>query len=204
MTVLFLCLFAVSIIYCLFIHFFCMKKEWVILCARIFRYTSLSGAAVGMISFIIYYVRTLTLDKALAETVRDAYEVCALPALIFTAVIFAATACAHFLRQSFAPSVPYICHLGAMVVLLWTLIYASWSHYESFELTVYIELTGIALALLLLFPASLCYNKFALRFDDKEFMKIRKYGDPKRLARQQEKQHIRETKARIKNQTKRK
>ncbi|MBQ7836225.1 MAG: hypothetical protein IJ389_03125 [Clostridia bacterium] len=205
MTILFLCLFAVSLVYCLFIHFLCMKKKAVLRISRIYRLSAAVGAIIFLLTLIVYYARLLTLDnEGVASVISTVFLVYIVPVAVLSILIFALSLAAHLTRQRLAFVTPYISHLTSIFILLWTLIYEAWSYYEEFEITLYIQLTGIAISLILLYPAHLCYKRFALRFDDKEFMKIRKYGDPKKLEHQQEKQHIRETKARIKSQTKKK
>lgn len=199
MTVLFLCLFAVSLVYCLFIHFVCMKKGDVLRASRVFKWASAAGLAAGVISFIIYYVRLSVIDSEVADAVANAFFFFAAPALLFAAIILFLTLAVHFTRQKTGSAVPYITHLAAVFLLLWTLICASWSAYEGFELNIYVELMGISLALILQFPAALRLARFAEKFDDKDFMKIRKFGDPKKLARAEEKKKIKEAKARIKS-----
>lgn len=199
MTVLFLCLFAVSLIYCLFIHFVCMKKGDVLRASFVFKAASAAGLALGVISFIIYYVRLSVIDSAVAEPAEDAFYFFAAPALLFCAIILLLTLTVHFTRQKTESAIPYVTHLAAVFLLLWTLICSSWSAYDGFRLDIYIELTGISLALILQLPVALRLTCFAKKFDDKVFMKTRKYGDPKKLARAEEKKKIKDAKARIKS-----
>ena len=203
MTILFSLIFALSLLNCFFIHFIAMKKETVVRISRIYLFCSLGGAVLLIASLITYYVRSLFIDsegvRGVISTVLGVYV---FPAAVLAAIILSVSLFFHFTRKKLASILPYLCHLAAILILLWTVIYSSWSYYEEFEITLYIDLLGIALALILLFPPYLCFKRFSEKFDDREFMKIRKYGDPKKLEKKKEKEHIKETKARIKNKTK--
>ena len=204
MTILFSLIFALSLLYCLFVHFLCMEKKAVLRISKIYYFSSLCGAVLTLASLITYYVRSCFIDsEGVRGVISTVFGVYMAPASVIAALILAISLFFHFARRRLAVILPYLCHLAAIFILLWTMIYSSWSFYEEFEITLYIDLCGIGLALMLLFPSFLSFKRFSEKFDDREFMKIRKYGDQRKLEKKKEKEHIRETKARLKEKTKR-
>ncbi len=203
MSLIFICIFAISFIYTLFIQFLCMEDKKARHLAVIFKYTSVAGAALSAVSFIIYYVNLLTLDNnAFFELITDTFSVFIIPTGIFAFIIIAMSLAIHFIGKKTSGAIPSVCHLGSIIILLYTLICASWSDYEQFPLALYINLMGIGISAITLSISQLTISRLAKNLGDREFLRQRKYGSTKRKEKAAENKRIRETKKRIKSGTK--
>jgi len=203
-TLAFIIIVTLSFIYTLYLQMLSTSSQKVKFLSDKLKSASFTGAVGCAAALIIYYGTVKALDnEELVAAVGDAFAAYAYPACIFSAIVILLTVCVYFTGKKTTLIVPAVCHLASLLVLLYTLIFASWSHYEEFSLSLFVELLGCSLSLLIMPAASLYMARHAKRLDDKDYVAARKKRCDQRLKRAEEKQRIRETKNRIKSKTKR-
>ena len=204
MTLAFIIIITLSFIYTLYLQLLSTSSRKVRFLSDKLKWATLVGAVGCAAALIIYYGAVRALDnEELSAAIGDAFAVYALPACIFSAIVILLTVCVCFTGKKTALIVPSVCHLASLLVLLYSLIFASWSHYEEFALNMFVELLGCSLSFLMMPAASLYMARHAKRLDDKDYVAARRKRYEQRLRKAEEKQRIKETKNRIKNKTKR-
>ncbi len=203
MASVFILIISLSFIYTLFLQIFSMDKKRVTLFSKSLFVASIIGALSCIVSFILYYVHIKALDNAeLYGAVCDAFSIFAFPVYILSAAIVLITTTVYFIGKKSTSLIPSVCHSASLLVLLFALICASWSHYEEIPLNVYINFVGCSLSLLLMLPASLALKHHSKRLEDKDYIYNRLHRHDNRLQKAEERKRIKETKNRIKNKTK--
>ncbi len=203
MAAAFILIISISFIYTLYLQIFSIEQKHAMTFAKILSYGSIIGAVCLTASFILFYVRIIAIDNAdLYGNIRDAFTVFAFPICFYSILVLVITTITYFVGKKTAAIIPSVCHLMSLLVLLWTIIFASWSHYDEIALNVYFNLLGSFLSLLVLLPAALEMKKLAKKLSDSQFVKqrIAKLGKNKTYA--MERRRIKETKKRIKKGTK--
>lgn len=173
------------------------------LLSEIFSKTSIAALAAGIISLIAYYASKSSADNELAGAVADAFAVFAFPVLILAVFVVLLTLAVYFTGKKMASTIPAVCHLASLLILLYTLIDASWSHYEEFPLHIYINFLGCSTSLVVLFSSSLTLSRLAKNLSDKDYIYWRKHRYDAKHKKAEERKRIKETKKRIKNKTNR-
>lgn len=191
--------------YTLYLQIFSMDSKRVSVFAKSLLITSIAGAACLVVSSIIFYVRLTSIDNAeLYGNLRDVFNLFAIPACFWTAVVLVITISSHFIGKKMAAIVPTVCHLAALSVLLFTVIFASLgkNFEEGLAINVYMNLFGTFLSLISLFPASLGMKKLSKMLLDKDYVYSRLHRSDKKVKKAEERKRIKETKNRILNNTK--
>ncbi|MBR4071499.1 MAG: hypothetical protein IKK26_02980 [Clostridia bacterium] len=193
-----------SFIYTLFLQRFSADAKRVKLYSKTLFIAGIAGA-IGLISsFIAFYVHLKSIDNAeLYETLRDAFTIFAYPICFWAAAVILITIIAYFINKKTTAIIPAVCNLTAVLSLLWTIVFASWAHFDGFAMNIYEHIIGCALSLLLMLPSSLSLKYFSGLLEDKEFIFRRKHRHDEKHKRSEERKRIRETKNRIKNKTNR-
>ncbi len=207
MAGIFILIVSLSFIYTLYLQIFSMDSKKAAAFARALLVSSIVGFIGLIVSFIIFYVRVSAIDNAdLYGNIRDSYNLFAIPMVVWSAGTLIVTTVAHFIGRKISAIVPSVCHLSSLLVLLWTLIFASLAHFDEISLNVYYNLSGCSLSLAALFPASLKIKKLSALLSDKDYVYSRLHRKDNKIKkseeRKKERQRIKETKIRIKNSTK--
>ncbi len=202
MALIFILIITFSMFYTLYIQMFSTNAAKAKLLSDIFSKASLAALAVSIISLIAYYVSKSSADNELAGAVGDAFAVFAFPSLILAVFVVLLTLTVHFTGKKMSGAIPAVCHLASLLILLYTLIDASWSHYEEFPLHIYINLLGCSLSVAVLFSSALTMRQLAKKLEDKDYIYWRKHRHDEKHRKAEERKRIKETKKRIKNRTK--
>ncbi len=204
MATAFILIVSISFIYTLYLQIFSMDQKRAELLSKILLASSVAGGIGLIASFIIFYVRLSAIDNVdLYDTVRNAFDLFAVPIVIWVVISVIITTITHFSGQKISRTIPSFCHLTALLVLLWTLLLAHLAHLYEISLNVYFHISGCALALATLFPAALEIKRLEKNLGDKDYIYSRLHRNDEKHKKAEERKRIIETKNRIKNKTKR-
>ncbi len=194
---------AVLFICTVFTHFLSVKQRSAHILSQVLIVSVSFGAFLCFASLIIYYVTVSGIDsEELAAAAGDAFYVFSAPALIFTAVAVAMTVGLHFLSGKAKAARIAVSHLSALLILLYALICASWSHYDEIDIAFYITLLGTGLALLCLVSPALQMRLLDRQLGDPEYVRAKLRAFKEKREPYLERKRIRETKKRIKSRRK--
>ena len=201
----YLAIIIVSILFIcsLLFHFIVTKPSVASKLAKVLTIFTLLGFILCFGSYIIFYVNISNLDNAeLSAAAGDAFYVYATPSSFFAALTIVLTVAIHFLSGKLQAVRIAVSHLASLLILLYTLICASWSHYDEINIALYVAMLGIALALACLISPALQMRALAKKLTDEEFVKARLLRLGKNKTYAMERRRIKETKKRIKKGTK--
>ena len=198
---------SLSFIYTLYLQIFSMDSKKAALFAKALSFAPLAGALCLAVSLVIYYVQINGIDNAeLKAAIGDALAVYTLPAFITAGIAIFFTVAAYFTGKRTAVVVPSACHLASLLILLFTIICAAWSHYEEFALNVYVNLIGTSLSIMVMPGAALTLRRLSKNLLDKNYVHSRLHKNDHKIKkaeeRKKERKRIKETKNRILNNTK--
>lgn len=185
-------------------HFFAAKQLTVSRLSKVMDASVLLGLVFCIGSYTIYYVGIGSLDSHdLTAAAADAFYVYSTPMAVFAIITLVLTLAIHFLSGKLQAVRIAVSHLASLLILLYTLICASWSHYEEIDLALCVNLLGMGLSLVCLASPALQMKKLAKMLSDSQFVKQRLAKRGKKQTYAMERKRIKDTKKRIKKGTKR-
>ena len=203
MVLAFILIISLSFIYTLYIQIFSTDSSQAKKISRIFFITSAIGLLSSIASFLIYYEAVHDLgNKELISAISDAFMFFAYPVCILAFFVIILTVIVHFTGKKISAVIPSVCHLASLLVLIFSLIYSSWSQYEEFSLNLYIEIIGCSISLAVLLSAAFSMSRLAKNLSDKDYVYSRLHRHDSKHKKAEERRRIKETKKRIKQNTK--
>lgn len=166
-----LALVCFSFLYTLYVHFLSLKAERAKQLSLIQFIAVWAGALFCVSALILYYSSVSVLDNdGLITTVGNAFYVFAFPAFIITVIVIALTVSIHFISGKLQAVRYTASHLAALLILLYTLLCSTWSHYEEIDLAAYVTMLGIGLSLACLVSPALQMHKRYITLSDTQYV----------------------------------
>ena len=149
---------------------FIINKGNALLCKRL----CLFGGGLGLIAttavLLWYSIKISLYDKDNAQVIKDVFFIYFAVATILFAVCFAIGLASALLKNKMHFFVPLLCGLWSVLILFWTYVCSTWSHFPDLSLYPFILLYGISLCPVLLIPSVPVLSQRHKMLSDSEYV----------------------------------